>query len=73
MPARHLIEKIYAEIVVGCTSDGCKSVFIATEPASNPAEAWAMRAATEAESKGWRADACGHVFCAVCSLGSEVK
>src|SRR5437868_6201117 len=53
MPSQALIEKLYAEIIVVCEAPGCHETFICSKPAGQPVEAWAARAADEAESQGW--------------------
>ena len=63
MPNATLVDKLYAEIAIGCEVHGCGAVFSAQEAASDPVELWAVRAAAEAESRGWRVTRMNSVVC----------
>jgi hypothetical protein len=58
-----LTERLFAEIVVSCEHTGCKEVFLATEPATDSVEAWAERAAIQAQRLGWSEHPSGKVLC----------
>ena len=62
-----LQDRIHAEIVLGCDTDGCKSTFIASEMPSEPAQAWSSRATAEAEILGWSASSQNQILCPLCS------
>jgi hypothetical protein len=67
MPNRALIDKFHTEIVVECEASSCLEVFIPAEQVAEPIEAWAERAATEAERSGWSTSSLGEVLCSKCA------
>jgi hypothetical protein len=58
-----LTERFYAEILVRCDAPTCREVFVASETPQEPIEAWAKRAAAEAETNGWSATQDDLVVC----------
>ena len=72
MPSAILIEKLYAEIVLGCEEVNCDGVFVSSQLARQPVAAWAIRAAEEAESQGWSASETGKALCPKCSQAKHV-
>jgi hypothetical protein len=71
MPNEVLIDKFHAEIVVECEASSCLEVFIPAEQVAEPIEAWAERAANEAERSGWSTSSLGEVLCPKCA--SNIK
>jgi hypothetical protein len=67
MPSPQLVDKLYAELIIGCEAEGCHEVFLPTEMASDPVEPWSVRAAAEAESLGWSLSPMAMVLCPKCS------
>ena len=67
MPSSILVNAIYGEVIIRCQHPGCSELFIASvdgcEDRTEPVDAWAARAATEAEILGWTSGLSEHVFC----------
>jgi hypothetical protein len=64
-----LVEKLYCEIAIACDGASCTQIFLASEEANDPVEAWAMRAAKEARRLGWLESTDGRVLCPIHASG----
>ena len=76
MPSTVLVEKIYGEVIIRCQHPGCREVFLASvdgcESKTEPIDAWAIRAATEAEIQGWTSGLPEQVFCPEHRVDGEI-
>jgi len=73
MPSPALIEKLYAEVVVGCETGGCRETFVSSEDPAEPVEAWSVRAAIEADRLGWTVSVAGKLRCPMHGNGSKAN
>lgn len=62
-----LEEMLFCEFMLKCESNNCREFFEFDEVANDPMEAWAKRAAAEAERCGWKVGHTGLVKCPKCS------
>ena len=62
-----LQEMLYCEMLLTCETYGCREFFEFDEVASDPMEAWSIRAGSMAESCGWTIGHTGLVKCPKCA------
>jgi hypothetical protein len=73
MPSPALVDKLYISVCVGCDYSACTALFVAkieSDEPLDPVDAWAVRAAEEAEQLGWSISEDCNVFCPSHSTGA---
>ncbi len=79
MTSAILIDRIYTYVCVQCDRPGCMEIVlpevtnIGNATATDPVDAWAIRAATEAENLGWSTNENHEVICPVHTSEALVK
>jgi hypothetical protein len=66
-----LQEMLVCELLLLCETHGCNETFEPEEPPHDPIEAWSVRAAAAAQSRGWAMGHTGLVKCPKCAAAQN--